>query len=164
MAGVKSRVAHATKKELRVWAAAIPLMIVYVAVIAPMVSRLDESRIWRDLTGKTPFRSVIITSVTATSLEITLAGTLVKSRDCLALGAPIAQVMKDGRALPASFIAREHDGTPASRPPSPEPQEWGPWIIVSPTDWPDRARLYRTHNCGGEIQTNTVFDIPWPKE
>jgi hypothetical protein len=95
MAGVKARIAHATKKELRVWAAAIPLMIVYVAVIAPMVSRLDESRIWRDLTGKTPFRSVIITSVTATSLEITLAGTLVKSRDCLALGAPTAQVMKD---------------------------------------------------------------------
>lgn len=56
------------------------------AAMQPVFERVGESRVWRDLTGQTPFRDVRITSVSATELEITLSGTFVKARDCRTVG------------------------------------------------------------------------------
>lgn len=134
------------------------------AAMQPVFERIGESRLWRDLTGQTPFRDVRITSVSATELEITLSGTFVKARDCRTVGSAVAQVIVEGVAYPADFRVGETAATPPSRPVGSHPQVFGPWIITSPISWPDEARMYRTHNCGGRIQTNEVFAIAWPKE
>jgi hypothetical protein len=125
---------------------------------------VTDSRLWRDVTHQTPFRDVRITRVTATALEITTTGSLVKDRDCSTFGAPIAQVLKDGLLRPAKFISREGEDTPASRAADSRRQSFGPWVIVSPVPWPDRAVMHRQHLCGNVVQTNRVFDIAWPPE
>ena len=141
---------------------AVAVLLCLIAMASSLRHHLAESRFWRDLTGQTPFAHVVVEQVTATARELVLSGTLVKTRDCKTLGAPVAQVVRANVAYAARFHATEATGTPASRPPGPLPQAFGPWIISSPIPWPERVRLYRTHLCSGEAQTNLVFEIPWP--
>jgi len=140
----------------------LALILVY-GVGNALVHTVTDSRAWRDITRQTPFRDVQITRVTATALEFTATGSLVKSRDCPTFGAPIAQVLKEGVLLPAKFLSRETDDTPDSRAADPRRQAFGPWVIVSPVPWPERAVMHRKHRCGSDVQTNKVFDLAWPK-
>lgn len=135
-----------------------------IAVCVPFWHLVQEARAYRDFYKQTPFRDVEVLSVSATALKITLTGTLIKQRDCQAVGGTIAQVVVGGVALPATFEAFDPPGTPASRAVSPAPQAWGPWVITSPVPWPDEARMFRTHRCGDDEQTNMVFSVEWPKE
>lgn len=125
---------------------------------------LEDSRRWRDLTGQTPFHDVRILSVTATEIELTITGTLRKTRSlCETVSDPITQVVYDGISYPAEFRSDEPPPMPISRVGAKEPQAFGPWIITSPFPYPDRARMYRTHDCPDGRQTNLVFDVTWPK-
>lgn len=158
------RMKVAVKREAKIWQFIVPMLAIYVAFVSPITHVISESRVWRDLTMQTPFSSVEITRVTATSLELEAYGSMVKGRDCRTFGAPIAQVLVDGILLPAQFISREGEATPQSRAADPRRQAFGPWVIVSPVPWPDRAVMYRQHLCDEKVQTNKVFDIPRPKE
>lgn len=149
------------REDLRAWS--IAGLVVAAGVLHLQWHRVTDSRVWRDLTGVTPFSDVRVLSVSATALEIVLSGTLVKDRDCSAFGSAVAYVMVSGVALPAAFSVREGPAVPPSRPPGPDPQAWVPWVITSPVAWPDRARVYRTHVCAGEYQTNLVLDVAWPR-
>lgn len=140
------------------------LVVVGWSLMQPLLTRVEESRWWRDLTRQTPFRDVVITSVSATELEIQIQGTLVKDRECATFGPVIAQIVKNGIAQPAEFHTSEASNTPHSRPKMDIPQRFGPWIITSPIPWPDRAMVFRSHECSGELQTNMVLSVQWPKE
>ncbi|MDF2143189.1 hypothetical protein [Paenirhodobacter sp. CAU 1674] len=164
MTTVKSRVTCALRREVAIWRSAVPLILLYVAVIAPIMGVIGSTQWWRDVTMQSPVRDVRVLTVSATALEIRVSGTLVKPRDCQTVGAPLAQVVVDGIVLAADFRADEPSGTPDSRPASSAPQAFGAWIITSPEPWPDRAVMYRRHNCDGKIFTSRMFDIPWPKE
>jgi len=124
---------------------------------------LRDTRMWRDITGVTPFTDVVITRVETSEHELTVWGTLIKQRDCQTFALPIAQVVVDGVQWPAEFIIGESPSQPSSRPVSAYPQEFGPWTIRTEMSWPDLARMYRTHNCDGEFQTNEVFSQEWIK-
>lgn len=132
--------------------------------VIPALGALMDSRAVRDVRGVTPFHDVRILTVDATAMTITLTGTLVKSRDCVTVGNAQAWVERDGQLFPAAFEVLESAATPASRPVSPLPQAWGPWRITSPVAWPDRAMMFRSHDCDGDVQSNEVFNMAWPKE
>lgn len=143
--------------------ALLVILLGVVVALDPLWQRVNDSRWWRDLTGQTPFRDVEITAVSATRLELRVSGWLTKVHDCTPIGAPIVHVIKDGKVAFAVFSADEPEGTPPSRAASGRPTPFGDWVITSSVPWPDRAVMYRTHDCDGNRQTNEVFDIPWPK-
>ncbi|WP_420415844.1 hypothetical protein [Marinovum algicola] len=132
-------------------------------VLEPAWRRVQDTRVYRDWTYQTPFRDVEILHFSATALEIRVKGTMRKVRPCTTVGAPIVNIVSDGMIRYAEFRSLEEQHTPQSRAAGVEPQPFGPWVIRSPIAWPERARMYRTHNCAGRIQTNLVFDIPWPR-
>lgn len=138
------------------------LSVCAVMVLQPAWEHIKDSRTYRDITYQTPFRDVEILHFSATDIEVRLSGTMRKTRPCQTVDAPVASVVKDGRVRYAEFRSMEPDRIPQSRASDSLPQNFGPWVIRSPVPWPDRARMERTHNCGGKIQTNVVFDIPWP--
>lgn len=121
----------------------------------------SESRFYRDVMGQVPFRDVIITNIELTETVMRVSGTVVKTRDCQTVGEPIVYVLDEGVEIPAALALEELPGTPLSRPVSPYPQHFGVWIITSPIPSPDFARMYRTHLCDGDFQTNLVFERKW---
>lgn len=140
------------------------VILVLWSIMQPALGRLAEGRWWRDVTRQTPFRDVVVLSVNATELELMVSGTLVKDRECASFGSAIAQIIDDGISYPAVFDTRESVHTPNNRPVSKTPQSFGPWVVRSPLPWPEKAAIYRSHVCDGDIQTNLVLMVDWPRE
>lgn len=122
-------------------------------------AEISENRWFRDMMNQTPFTDVVINDIHRTEYELIVSGTLMKVRDCQTFGPVIAQVVKDGVSFPAEFSLRENPNQVVSRPVMSVPQAFGPWLIISPVSWLDRAIMYRTHECADHVyQTNVVFD------
>lgn len=123
---------------------------------------VSETRYWRDLTGKTPFRNVQVLQVEAHGLVLSVSGTLQKVR-CESIGT-FAYVRTYGDVLvPAVFSAnRESPQTPTNRPASDLPQDFGPWDIISPIFMPKSGLIFKAHRCPEGLTTNLLLEANWP--
>ena len=142
-----------------------PVNLVFWAVLVGILSALpilERQQWYRDLTGRTPFKDVVIEEVQAKGKELWVRGhfTLRPSKaDCTR--GPISVYTRRG-VEPwqiATFGAQEPEGTPDDRPPG--TQTFGWWIITSNIETPDEASMYVTHFCDGQKQTNKVLQIAW---
>lgn len=133
-----------------------------VAMMWPRIEQAWDSRTMRDLRGVTPFRSVKYEIIAVTGREMYLSGTLIKTTSkCVTVGMPTVVTVKDGIANYGYFSSLENRAVPESRPALKAPQAFGIWVLHSLTDNPDKAVMLRTHDCGGEIQTNMVLSADW---
>ncbi len=157
-----TRLVH-THRAVQINKANIAVIVLVIAAVAlqPLMSRVTESRVYRDFTFQTPFRDVIVSKVDADSTTLTVFGTFKKVRGCQALGVPVIHAIKDGQITFGTFQTLEPESVPDSRPPSDGVYDFGPWQITSSVKNPDRAVMFRIHRCSDGIQTNVVFDIPW---
>lgn len=121
----------------------------------------QTSRSYRNLMGQTPFTDVQFTATKTAADMMSVEGTFMKVRDCLLFGFPTVLVEQDSQAWPALIANINTDPRTYRRPMADIAQRFGPWIIESPIDNPERLVVYVTHVCDGEYQTNVFLSTPW---
>lgn len=144
--------------------------LVFVGILIILVSSfldtasgwVSESRMVRDLLGTTPFHSVEIDRTVVVGDELWIWGTLEKRR-----GEKVAHYAytryEDGPNILALFRSEEEPNAPQNRPPTNNPQAFGPWVITTSIKDPDFASFWTVHEFenGESSQANRFFSIPW---
>ena len=143
------------------------LAIICVVLAWPIITsvwhHVGESRVWRDLTGQTPFHSVTVTRSAQMPRGAELSGEMVKRR-CEYAG--LSAYVRVGAAWERAVLdTRPEDARrpTGDRPSLPEAQLWGPWVIVwGAPDEPSRWSIYAAHRCPQGLQVNLFASGGWP--
>lgn len=136
------------------------LAMIVVAAVQSHWVQIYESRPYRDITGLTPFHSVLFeTSLTEDNREV-ITGVFVKRR-CVLEQIIAYTVTGDNTYRAFVDLSPEDGGVLYSRPPSKHTQTFGPWIITSIIGQPDSWELYAVHMCPEGISTNLFAKGPW---
>lgn len=147
------------------WRIAGALALLLFATAPTIQTTLMESRTYRDFTGLTAFRGVVLerAQVDADDMTIHLQGSFVKRR-CHFLEL-VAYVTKDGLSTVARVTPEDTDPAKGviNRPPMDTPQQWGPWAVTSKIPSPDTVEVYTRHTCPDEArpQTNLFVEAAW---
>jgi len=107
-------------------------------------AELAEQRWFRDIRGLTPFSEVVTGWSVVTDDGLLVGGSMKKDRCTFVQGSQVGYVRIEGKPKQSVFV----DLTPEdiltgvvgqSRPPSNDPEAWGPWLIrwvgAPPLDW-----------------------------
>lgn len=159
---------NSLKKELKVAGIAILFGIFWfiaLPVVSNKASLFEDSRLYRDVVGLTPFKDVEITSTRVFNEGtnwIEIEGSFVKVR-CTKTDLDSAWTRGPDQVLhPATVnFSLEANETPSNRPPSGDRLYFGPWEIYSLISEPESAVLFVTHVCPEGPTTNMVFEVPW---
>ena len=143
---------------------AIILLVLALPVAVETWHHVSESRAWRDLTGRTPFHSVIVTRAALTPRGAELSGEMVKRR-CEYAG--LSVYVQIGPAWRRAVLDRSPEdarGPTGDRPSLPEAQMWGPWVVVwAADDPPSKWAIYAHHRCREGMQVNLFAAGVWPR-
>ena len=126
------------------------------------LSLLNEQRWYRDLTGKTPFSDVIVTSQVVVNNSITVTGEMIKHRcefESLTGYISYTDIVNGGVERGRVFVNTKPEdlitGVTGNRPPSDELENWGPWLMTLSLDERNLAQMgeilgyeiWATHKC-----------------
>ena len=156
-----SREAYRRTAYLR-WIIAVLVVLIYLPGI---YITLEESRTYRDLIGITPFYRVQIADQVLVPDGILVSGSMIKRR-CEFDGLSAYVTTAAGR-FRAQVNTRPEDRLrpTGNRPPSPDAQLWGPWLISADvmlheiTAWEIYARHICPENNG--VSDNLFARGPW---
>lgn len=143
-------------------------LIVAVLVLVPLwpwMERASETRLWRDLTGQTPFHSVTVDGRDLTPEGLAIWGQMVKRR-CEFVD--LTAYVRAGNRWSRVVLDRSPEDSarpPGDRPALPDAQEWGPWVIRSGIPAPEAWAVWARHKCPGEAvsQQNLFATGDWPE-
>ena len=143
--------------------ALVGALVALAAALHPVAARLMESRLARDLTHRTPYHSVTVTSADLTDRGAALAGEMVKRR-CVYAG--LSAYVRIGPVWERAQIDTTGEDTvrpPGDRPSVDGAQLWGPWVIVwQPPPAPEAWAIYAHHTCPEGGQVNLFASGAWP--
>ncbi len=145
------------------WTPIIIALWVASVAVAPFWVQFEQSRLYRDWVGITPFRSVQIEAATVRAGSIAVMGTLIKQRDCEIVGRSVWVRDSNGTLRAATFQSGPVPGLPpVKRYVSGDRQSFGPIIITPEGDFvPTGAVMFATHDCPDGRQSNVFFDVEW---
>jgi len=147
--------------------AKILLGLVLVVMSAPYWRALDESRIYRDYMGLTPFTHVKVFGSVLDSDQITITGSMRKVRcDFVSLTGYVTVDSGYSVRVPVETDVEDQRGVSGNRPVSNLDQTWGPWSLQydGGLGLPNSWEIYAHHvNCPGtpEVQTNLFAQGGW---
>lgn len=141
------------------WVILIPLA----WIVALVGVRVGETRLWRDASLSTPFYGVSVGAVEAYGRGVAVSGIMYKRRCSRIVPLMAYTVAADGISRRA-FINTDPEGIAhGDRPPSPDAQYWGPWVITPASVDPDPVRwsIYVAHQCTEGKQVNLFAAGNW---
>lgn len=139
----------------------VVLSLLAILIYGMFNNAVRDTRLYRDVTYRTPFRGVEIDEVTVDAASLTVAGTFFKTRDCVIVpGSLRAFVMP---TEPAVLTEAEIDRTGTPIPPANARFPFTFVITAPPGVTPTEARTFVSHWCPGEDrpQTNRFFRVIW---
>jgi hypothetical protein len=151
-------------KRVRHWAilTAIGLVLALALAIPERVRILKETEAYRDLMGLSALQERWATSVLIDGKTVTVQG-VVKKRRCTFLQGNYYTRSSNGVLVPVmrreSLVAdREQSKV---RPPSSDPQMFGPWKLTSLIKDPTDLVIIFTMRCPEGDFPQTLIDVPW---